>query len=260
MSIFFAMIVLTASFFACDPPALDKPAPKELEPKIKANAPTLPAERTDDGFKRRHASFNARAKQGAAKGDIGLIFLGDSITEGWEGAGKAAWNEHFAKHNAVNLGIGGDQTQNVLWRLANGNVEGLAKPKEGSAPKLIVLMIGTNNSNGTDNTAEEIAAGITAIVNDLRTRLPETRILLLDIFPRGELPNVQREKNVQASTIAAKIADDQMIHHLDIGPSFLEKDGTITKAIMPDALHLSAEGYARWAKAIEPKVKELMTK
>jgi beta-glucosidase len=119
-------------------------------------------------------------------------------------------------------------------------------------------MIGTNNSNGNDNTAEEIGAGITAIVTKLREKLPNTKVLVLAVFPRGAAPNPQREKNAKASEIAAKLADDKMVYYLDIGPKFLAADGTLSKDIMPDLLHLSPKGYDIWAEAIEPKVTELM--
>lgn len=195
----------------------------------------------------RHQKINERVKQG----NVDLIFVGDSITQSWEGAGKDVWAKHYAGRNAANLGIGGDKTQHVLWRLDNGNVEGIA-------PKAAVLMIGTNNSNGTDNTAEEIGAGITAIVHKLRKKLPQTKVLILGIFPRGAKPSPQREKNAKASEIASKLADDKMVFYLDIGPQFLTDDGTLTKEIMPDLLHLSPQGYQIWAEAIEPSVAKLM--
>lgn len=201
----------------------------------------------DGNWMKRHESFNKRAEQG----NVDLVFIGDSITQGWEGAGKEAWKKYYGDRNAMNLGIGGDRTQHVLWRLDNGNIEGIK-------PKLAVLMIGTNNSNGKDNTAEEIGDGITAIVKKLRTELPETKVLILAVFPRGEKPNPQRQKNAEASEIASKLADGKMVHFLDIGPEFLEDDGSLSKKIMPDYLHLSPEGYEIWAKAIEPKVTELL--
>ncbi len=206
---------------------------------------------------KRYESMNARAKQAAEKGDANILFIGDSITQGWEGAGKDAWNKHFAPLNAINLGISGDRTQHVLWRLDHGNIDGMAKPSAGSAPKLAVIMIGTNNSNGADNTAEEIGAGITQIVSSLRAKLPETKVLILAIFPRNEKPEAQREKNAKASEIASKSADGKMVHYLDIGPKFLTADGTLSKDIMPDLLHLSPKGYEIWAESIEAKVKEL---
>ena len=121
----------------------------------------------------RHESFNARV----AKGNVDLLFIGDSITQGWEGAGKNVWAKFYTKRNAVNLGIGGDRTQHVIWRLDNGNVKNIS-------PKAAVIMIGTNNSGS--NSSEQIAEGVEVIVKQLREKLPEMKILLLGVFPRGE--------------------------------------------------------------------------
>lgn len=223
------------------------------------NSATTPVGRPDNaGWMKRHELLNARAKEAAEKGDCDLVFLGDSITEGWEGSGKDVWHKYYDSRHAINIGISGDRTQHVLWRLDHGNVDGLAKPAKGHAPKLVVLMIGTNNSNGNDNTAEEIADGIKAIVKELRDKLPETKVLMLAIFPRGEKPDAQREKNAKASELASKVADGKMVHYLDIGKSFLEPDGTLTKEVMPDRLHPNTHGYEIWAEAMEPKVAELL--
>ena len=211
-----------------------------------ANTPKTRAE-ADIWWKGRHEKFNARARQG----NVDLLFLGDSITEGWETFGKVAWAKHFAKRNAANMGISGDRTQNVLWRIENGNVEGIE-------PKLIVLMIGTNNANKQDNTAEEIADGIEAIVAMLRKRLPESKVLLLGVFPSGEKPNVKREKTTEVNRIVSHLDDGKAVFYLDIGPSFVAADQTISKEIMPDFLHLSPKGYDVWASSIEPKVAELL--
>ena len=119
-------------------------------------------------------------------------------------------------------------------------------------------MIGTNNSNGDDNTSEEIADGMISICKKLRAELPRTKILLLAIFPRAEKPCPQREKIAKANKIASKIADGKMIYYLDIGEKFLEPDKSISNEIMPDFLHLTPNGYEIWAKAIEPSVVKLM--
>ena len=121
----------------------------------------------------RNDAVNERVKQG----DVDFLFIGDSITHGWEGGGKKYWDKYYAPRKAVNMGFGGDRTQHVLWRLDHGHLEGIS-------PKLAVLMIGTNNSNGDDNTAEEIADGIIAICKRIRTKCPKTKILILAIFPR----------------------------------------------------------------------------
>jgi beta-glucosidase len=210
-----------------------------------APATITPAPREDEGWVARHKAMNERVK----KGNVDLIFIGDSITQGWEGPGKDTWEKYYAKRNAVNLGISGDQTQHVLWRLDNGNTEGIS-------PKLAVIMIGTNNAS--DNTAEEIAEGIKAIVNKLREKLPQTKILLLAVFPREEKPGDLRAKLTKVNGIISGLADGKMIHFVDIGPKFIEKDATLPKSIMPDALHPNTKGYEIWADAIEPKVAELM--
>jgi beta-glucosidase len=200
----------------------------------------------DGGWMKRHESFNERVKQG----NVDLLLIGDSITQGWENAGKNVWTKFYTPRNAVNLGIGGDRTQHVLWRLDNGNVDGIS-------PKLAVLMIGTNNS-GT-NTSEQIADGVKAIVEKLRTKLPKTKVLVLAIFPRGaDNANKNRQVNTKANEIISKLADGDMVHYLDIGPKFLAEDGTLSKEVMPDLLHLNEKSYTTWAESIEPTVKKLM--
>ncbi|HVU88227.1 MAG TPA: platelet-activating factor acetylhydrolase IB subunit [Pirellulales bacterium] len=200
----------------------------------------------DGGWMQRQELINSRAKPG----EVDVIFLGDSITQAWEGPGKEAWAKYYGDRKAMNAGIGGDRTQHVLWRLDNGNIAGIT-------PKLAVIMIGTNNS-GTDS-PEDIAAGIKAIVAKLRDKLPQTKILLLGIFPRGADPNDDKRKvNIKANELAKTVADDKNVFYLDIGPKFLAADGTLSKEIMPDLLHLSPQGYEIWASSIEPAVCELL--
>ena len=213
---------------------------------VTAHDAVTPASR-GGGWLERHESMNERVR----KGGVDLVFIGDSITHGWEGAGKESWAEFYGDRNAVNLGISGDRTQHVLWRLENGNLEGIA-------PSVAVVMIGTNNSNGEDNSVNEIAEGVTAVVAKLRSALPSTRVLLLDIFPRGVEPNAQRGKILQVNQLLHRLDDGVFVHCLDIGHRFLEPDGTLAKPIMPDALHLSPAGYRIWAEAIESKLAELM--
>jgi beta-glucosidase len=189
--------------------------------------------------------LNERIKQGK----VDLIFIGDSITHGWENNGKEIWEEYYAQRNAVNLGTGWDQTQHVLWRLEQGNIDGIS-------PKAAVLMIGTNNVHS--NTAEEIADGIIAICARLRKELPRTKILLLAIFPYGAGPSPGREKNARASEIASQIADGKMIYFLDINDNFLTEDDMLIQELMPDLLHPSPQGYQVWAQAMEPKLAELL--
>lgn len=208
---------------------------------------TTPAPR-DANWIKRHEKLLEDSRKAREEGGATVVFLGDSITHGW---GKTpTWEKYYAPRKALNLGIGGDKTQHVLWRIKNGEVEGLK-------PRALVLMIGTNNS--AQDPADAIAAGVEAIVADLRTRLPETKILLLGVFPRSAKPEDPiRGKLKEVNARISKLNDGDKIHYLDIGETFLEKDGTISKEIMPDYLHLTPQGYERWAEAIEPTLKKLL--
>ena len=195
----------------------------------------------------RHESMNNRVKQG----NVDLLVIGDSITEGWEGAGKEVWNKYYKDRHAVNLGISGDQTQHVLWRLENGNIEGIS-------PKLAMLMIGTNNANAK-HSSDDIVAGVKAIVEKLREKLPGTKILVLGIFPRGaDDNNPIRQTNMKANEGIAKLADNEMVFYLDINDKLLDSDRKLSKDIMPDLLHPNAKGYKIWAEAVEPTIAKLM--
>jgi lysophospholipase L1-like esterase len=206
------------------------------------------APRTDRGWQDRQELLNKRAAEAGEKAQV--IFIGDSITQGWEGEGKDVWAKYYAPRNAVNLGIGGDRTQHVLWRLDNGNLAGLK-------PKAAVVMIGTNNSNGEDNTPDQIVDGVTAIVKKLREKLPSTKILLVAIFPRNENFSVQRGKLAMINQVLAQLGDNKDVFWVDFGHKFLNADGTMPRELMPDYLHLSRRGYEIWAEAIEPKLSEI---
>ena len=220
-------------------------APSAIAADQKAgNSAVVPAPR-EGGWMERHERFLERAKQG----HIDVLFLGDSITEGWHN--NEVWKAHYEPLHAANFGIGGDRTQHVLWRLEHGEIDGIS-------PKVVALMIGTNNSR--DNSADEIAAGITTIVKTLRDKLPKTKVLLLAVFPRGEKPNPTREKLAAVNAAIAKLHDGKTVRYLDIGPSFRGPDGTISKDIMPDFLHLSVGGYQIWADAIQPTLHEMLGK
>jgi lysophospholipase L1-like esterase len=217
-----------------------------LAAEQKPNSAVTPESR-DNWWTLRNDAVNERVKQG----NVDLLMIGDSITHGWENTGKNIWDKYYANRNAVNMGFGGDRTQHVLWRLEHGHLEGIS-------PKLAVVMIGTNNSNNEDNTAEEISEGIIAICKKIRDKCPKMKILLLAIFPRGPEPSPQREKNAKASLLASKITDNKMIYYMDLNDKFLIDKKFLSMKIMPDYLHPNEEGYKIWAEAIEPKVAELM--
>jgi lysophospholipase L1-like esterase len=240
----------------------------------------------------RHKDFLKRIEQSNGVGDV--IFLGDSITHGWEG--QKAWQEHFGSFKPVNLGIGGDQTGHVLWRITQGHELDHLKPKAA------VIMIGTNNIGG--HTAQQIAGGIKAIVEELKHQKPHIKILVLGVFPRGsssdaersleqiiegikpineelnkEKPDIKRlnalvrnlerqrgtipaaklnKKVAQINAILANLDDGKAVFYKDIGKEFLDPNGGLSSAIMPDYLHLSAKGYDTWGKTIKGDIEKLV--
>lgn len=222
---------------------------RDLRKFYDANWAAIPQTRGDEKWWRER---NAAKVNQAKQGNIELAFIGDSITQGWENAGKAVWDENYANRKAINLGFGGDRTEHVIFRLQYGN--NLAKNK----PKVAVMMIGTNNTGHNMQAPGEVAAGVARILELLEERTPDTKVLLLGVFPRGIQPlDEKRLNNIAINQQIRRFHDGERVHYLDIGSVFLEEDQTLSPQIMPDALHLSPEGYKRWAEAIEPKLKEL---
>lgn len=188
----------------------------------------------------------------AQKRDIDLLMLGDSITQGWEEAGQRVWQQYYQQRKAFNLGFNGDRTEHVLWRLQNGAVDQMQ-------PKLVVLMIGTNNTGHRMDPVAHTAAGVKAIIHELQQRLPLSKILLLGIFPRSASPfNDMRRRNNAINQTIANYADNQHVHYLNINDVFLDDKKVLHPSIMPDMLHPSTLGYQKWAEAIEFKVNRLM--
>ena len=189
-----------------------------------------------------HAEDVALATEGKAP----LVFIGDSITQGWNGAGRAHWEKHFAPLGAVNFGIGGDTTQNLLWRLKYGATEKLT-------PKAVMLLIGTNNLSFTRDEPETIAAGIIAVIDALKVSYPNADLLLIGVFPRGqEADHPARDKIKRMNAIISKVETQEHVTYMDITDQLLESDGSLSREVMPDFLHLSDEGYRRWTEAILP--------
>ncbi|TWT84775.1 multifunctional acyl-CoA thioesterase I and protease I and lysophospholipase L1 [Planctomycetes bacterium CA13] len=183
---------------------------------------------------------------------VDLLMIGDSITHGWEGGGKTVWKKYYSKRNAFNIGFSGDRTEQVLWRLDHGEIDGIA-------PKAAVVMIGTNNTGHRKDPPEETAAGIKAIVDQLGEKLPDMKVLLLAIFPRGESADDElRLINDAINQRISNLADDKRVFYLDISDKFLEDDGKLPKSIMPDRLHPNPDGYEIWAEAMEPTLAKLL--
>jgi lysophospholipase L1-like esterase len=216
-----------------------------IKPAMAENTAVIPVSRDTRGWMERHQKMNDKIKEG----NINVLWIGDSIVERWENKGRLVWKKYYEGRDAVNLGIGGDQTQHVLWRLDHLDLDRVS-------PRLAIVMIGQNN--GPHNTAEEIAEGVTAIVTQLRQKKPDMKILLLAIFFRGENPNEEQIKLTQTNSIISKLDDGQHVFYLDINKIFLLPDGKIQGKLMPDYEHPNADGCKVWAEAIESKVAELL--
>lgn len=230
--------------------ALPLYAQKTADETILATKPEIQtAEWAKPWWMPRHEEKLAERKK---MGRVDLLMIGDSITHGWEGAGKETWKTHYAERHALNIGFSGDRTEHVLWRLDHGAADDIS-------PKLAVIMIGTNNTGHRQDPADQTAAGVKAIIDRLEQKLPQTKVLLLAIFPRGATPEDKlRQLNDAINLQLAKFADDKRVFYLDINHVFLEDDGTLPKSVMNDLLHPGSGGYELWAKAMEPTIKTLL--
>ncbi|MGD1085300.1 MAG: GDSL-type esterase/lipase family protein [Verrucomicrobiota bacterium] len=243
-----AAAVSLLPFFApaqTNPPAAATQAPTNAV-VVHTNHAIIPVPRTGNAANRQNLVLQ-RAK--AAPGDYDIEFIGDSITEGWEGDGKNVWQQFYGTRKAINMGVGGDHTEHVLWRFEHGQLDGIKA-------KTAVVMIGTNNSK--DDSESDILEGVAAIVRQIRVRQPGTKIILLAIFPRGQTFSVQRGKILEVNQALAKMDDGKNIFYIDFGSQLIESDGSISKSMMPDYLHPGEAGYKIWAAAIEPKLREIL--
>jgi len=215
------------------------------KPTVK-NPATTPAPRSAS-WTTRHDGFVQQAKAG----NINLLFMGDSITDFWRSRGKNVWDKFYGSRNAANFGISGDRTQHVLWRIENGELDGIN-------PKVIVLMIGTNNSKS--DSPDQIAEGVEKIVAVMRQKCPKSKILLLAIFPRNTRTDTpeQMETIHKVNTRIAKLGHHRMITFLYINHVFVGPDGKVPADIMPDFLHPNEHGYQLWADAMEPTLAKML--
>jgi beta-glucosidase len=257
------MLLMAVVSFGQTPPAATESESKSM-PAPAAAAPSPPRVNTaivpqlNRGFMSRHNENVEVAK----KGDIDLLFMGDSITDWWRSngrggatgdaapyAGKPVFDKYFGSLKAANFGIAGDTTQGVLWRLQNGEGEGFK-------PKAVMLMIGTNNTG--KNTPPEIAMGVAAVIGELRKDFPDAKILLLGVFPRGRPDAPVRAQIAEINRIISTLHDNQHVIYLDIGPKFLADDGSIPKDVMSDGLHPTTKGYEIWAQAVQESLESFL--
>lgn len=197
-------------------------------------------------------------------GKFEYFIVGNSITAGWNRSGKEQLDKLFGTGKVMNLGHPADKTQNILWRLMNQNFNQ-------STPKVAMVLAGTNNSNNDEWTEEQIAEGVPAIVQMLRVKLPETKVLLLGIFPRGSkdqriklksglteaVMNPQWEKIERVNRIIETFADGTNVVFLNINQAFLNENGALPTDVMPDLLHPNEKGYEIWANAVRPTLEKM---
>ena len=211
-------------------------------------AAVVPVPQIESWWATQHEHILARIRQG----DVDLLLIGDSITQGWGEEGRRIWDAYYGRRRAVNLGFNGDRTEHVIWRLDHGEIEGIA-------PKLVVIMIGTNNTGSRHDPPEETAAGIQAILTILRTRLPGTKILLLAVFPRrASADDPYRRLNAAINHRIRHYADNQQVYFLDLSRHFLDDRGRLSQDLMPDYLHPSEHGYQVWADGMEDMIRKLL--
>jgi lysophospholipase L1-like esterase len=215
-----------------------------------------PVARTDVNSKLAHEQMVANLK----KGRIDVYFVGDSITRRWRATDYprflANWNENFRGWNAANYGWGGDTTQNILWRLQNGELEGIR-------PKVFVLLAGTNNlgnAPASDAKVADITKGIKALLDTICDKAPKATIILMGILPRndGAKPTAVMPSINNINEHIAKFADGKTIRYLNINDKLADKDGKLLEGMSEDRLHLSVKGYQVWADALKPLLTELL--
>jgi lysophospholipase L1-like esterase len=239
--------------YVVDKPEHDRRPGREVNKHLPQLWPVIPTAGHfgGDAWLRLHESHVKTVQ--ANKGPIDVLLVGDSITIQW---GKS-WKEHFPGLKAVNVGIGGDKTQNVLWRLDHGGVEGLQ-------PKVIVLMIGNNNMFFTSETGIEAAAkGIQMCVANLRDKFPAAGIVVAKILPAHAPGNRFYEdiKKTNAALDALKLESDPKVRVLDLWADFANADGTLKKEFFtPDNIHLSPAGYGGYAARLKPVLQHLLSK
>jgi lysophospholipase L1-like esterase len=225
----------------------------------RAPAPDQPVARTDRNSQIAHAQLLEKARQGR----IDVYFLGDSITRRWGTSDEQYrafldnWRQNFFGWNAADFGWGGDTTQNILWRLKNGELDNVN-------PKIIVLMAGTNNigktspQGSTDPRIAEVTAGIKAILAVCRQKAPRATIVLMGITPRNDNMEVMPLINRINANIA-RFADGKKIRYVNINDKLADKEGRLFEGMTNrDGLHLDVKGYQVWADALKPVFTKLL--
>jgi lysophospholipase L1-like esterase len=194
-------------------------------------------------------------KRWCTEKEVDLLMVGDSIIFEWRRVGKKSWEPFYGNRNAVNIASSGDATYHMLWHFQNGGLDGMKHHN----PKLVVVMIGTNNRGIPELKGLDTAYGILALLKEIHAKLPESKILLMPIIPRGKTPDDQgRLRNDEINKVIQTYVDHKTVHWLDVGHVFLGDKGNLKTDLMPDGLHPNEEGYLVWGEAMEPTLKKFL--
>ncbi len=209
----------------------------------------IPTKRSEEWWLRRHTEKLTEKSKIASP--IDLIFIGDSIVHAWELEGKAAWQSYFGHLSTLNLGYAGDRTEHALWRIENGELDNVSA-------NFVVLLIGTNNAGHRHDSPEDIASGVRLLVRLIRDKLPKCKVVLTAIFPRSRNKHKRMRKTVDITNdIIQAFADDNSIIWFDINNHFLDAEGVLHEAVMPDLLHPNALQYEIWGEMLEKALRSL---
>ena len=253
-----ATLAAAAIFAQAKPAVQQKPAePSELKPISHMESRTKDKTRDPGLFgdywwanrflSRHHEIEKVRGKT------VDLVLLGDSIVHFWEWKHPVSWKKFTANRTVLNLGYGGDCTQQVLWRIDHGELDGYEA-------KCIVLMIGTNNNSSKNSKPENVAAGIEKIVAQIRKHQPNARLVLHPIFPRGESAKSERHadargRNDKTNELIKKFAErDGKLIWIDFNDKLVDETGWVPRTIMADQIHPSDTGYEIWMEALAPVI------
>jgi len=232
-------------------PAKKVTSSQKVNNKPSGNPAAIPTKFTDDWKKWKIIAHKARAK----KGNINILFIGDSITSLWnrKGVGQEVWDENFAPMGAAQFGVSGDKTQEILWRLSEGG------ELDKVTPKVIVYLGGVNNIF-TNETPDNVVGGIKATIDFLHKRLPDSKIILMGLLPTGfTKENVFRKKNQLVNNKISKFADNKIVFYQDMKSHFVNSDGSLKKEFFrEDGIHPNSRGYKILAKNLKPEIEKLL--
>jgi beta-glucosidase len=194
-------------------------------------------------------------KKWVTEKNVDLLMIGDSILFEYARSAREVWDKYYGKRNAVNIASSGDQTQHMLWHFQHGGLDGMKDRN----PKVVVLLLGTNNRGLPENAGRDTASGILALLKELHNKLPASKIILMALLPRGWTPDDKgRLRNQEINEIIRTYADNKTVYWLDTSDVFLDSNGNLSRDLIKDGLHPSLKGYYAWAEAMEPMIKKLM--